>query len=600
MKQNQIKLLLVDDNEDDYLLTRNLISEIEGYKYNIEWVNSFNAALENMTGNNHDVCLLDYGIDNRTGFDLMMKAFEGGCKLPVIMLAEEGDQEMDVKALESGASDYLIKGTIDKAALERSIRYAIERKKTEEKIMSLAYYDQLTKLPNRISFNDRLKNVLVNANRYERVGAVLFLDLDNFKKVNDSLGHRIGDLLLMEVSIRLISCIRKSDIIARNNVSKLIDINKLIDIIARLGGDEFTICLTEIRSDEDASRVAQRIIDELSSPFSIEGHDIYISASIGISIFPSDGDNIEILLKHADTAMYQAKAKGKNNFQYFNKSMNEIALKKLTLENDLRKALERKEFHLNYQPKMNIKTGRLIGMEALMRWQHPDKGFISPMEFIPVAEENNLIIPIGEIAIKEACLQYSEWQKSGLKPVPISVNLSIKQFMQKDIVKNITSYLSMYNMPPEFLEFEIKEMTFVEDSKSTIHRLNELKELGIRISIDNFGVGFSSFGTLKEVQLHSLKIDRSFISNIDTNPADATIVKAIISMGHSLGVDIVAEGVETIDQLILLHLMKCDVMQGFLLSKPLPKESIPEILNGENNGKGIGMELYRKNDFAAE
>ena len=447
-----------------------------------------------------------------------------------------------------------------------------ERRQSEEKIISMAYYDALTDLPNRYLFKDRLKQAIVSAKHYKRLVAILFLDLDNFKRINDTLGHEMGDQLLQSVSKRLVNFVRGSDTIARVIESEL------ADTVARLGGDEFTILLTEISHSEDAAKVAQRILDLFSKPFKISDTELFISSSIGISIYPDNGDDIEALLKNADTAMYHAKDEGRNNFQFYTESMNVAIFERFTLENELRMAMESGELLLYYQPQVDMRNRTIFGVEALARWNHPDKGLLSPKMFIPLAEDTGLIVPIGEWVLRTACAQNKAWHAAGFGQLQVTVNISSSQFRQKNFLETVTSALNDTGMDPSCLELELTESVFMETTETTISTLKALKAFGVRISIDDFGTGYSSLSYLKRFPIDTLKIDRAFVRDITTDPDDRAIVKAIIAMSHSLNLRVVAEGVETAHQLALLSQQGSDGIQGHLFSPPLPSHSFLELL----------------------
>ncbi len=442
-----------------------------------------------------------------------------------------------------------------------------ERKRAEEQITRMAYYDSLTNLPNRKLFQDRLNLAILHSGRHERLLALLFLDLDDFKRINDIFGHAVGDHLLKEVAERLQQSVRKSDSLSRYLVED--DSNFTV---ARFGGDEFAIILPEIVNTEDAAKVAGRILDTMAKPFYLDNHEVFVGASIGITICPFDGTDSDTMLKNADSAMYHAKSQMKNNYQFYKQSMNETALQKLSLENSLRRALERNEFLLYYQPQINLMTGQIVGMEALIRWEHPENGMIPPAEFIPLAEETGLILPIGRWVLQTACLQNKAWQAAGLLPVSISVNLSGRQFKQQSIMEDITSALQNSGLDPKYLILEITESILMQNTDTVAAMLRELNEKGLRTSMDDFGTGYSSLNYLRRLPLFSIKIDRSFVKDIDTNPDDATIAKAIIAMAHSLKLRVIAEGVETKEQMRFLQELGCDEMQGNLFSRPIPAE----------------------------
>ena len=443
-----------------------------------------------------------------------------------------------------------------------------ERKASFDRIQRLAHYDTLTNLPNRSLLNERLESAIAGAKRNGLKIGILFLDLDRFKNVNDSLGHFAGDLLLQTVANRLKRCVRD------------------MDTVARLGGDEFVIILNGIKDAADAAHVAQKILESLSEPVMIENQEIVTTPSMGISIYPDDGQNHTTLIKNADAAMYHAKDLGRGNFQFFTQNMNEKAFKQLSFESDLKLALKRAELFLDYQPQIDIRSGRLVGMEALLRWRHPEKGLIPPSVFIPVAEECGAIVAMGEWVIRAACNQNRIWQAAGLPVVPVAVNLSAVQFRQKDIVDAIKRILEETGLSPSLLELEMTEGIIMEDADTTIGTLRAIKEMGLRLSIDDFGTGYSSLSYLKRFPIDKLKIDQSFVRDIATNQDDAAIIRTIITMGHSLRLQVIAEGVETLDQLAFLKEEGCDEAQGYHFGRPMPASQFEALL-----GKKAGPRL---------
>jgi diguanylate cyclase (GGDEF)-like protein len=451
------------------------------------------------------------------------------------------------------------------------VRDITERKQAEEQIAYLAYHDNLTGLPNNRLFKDRLQQSIAHAERNNSLLAVMFLDLDRFKLINDSMGHNVGDKLLQIIADRLTEGTRRQDSIG---IKVSIDANS----VARLGGDEFTILLEKVSGQQAITTVARRLIELCARPILIDSHEIFTSVSIGISLYPTDGAEVETLLKNADTAMYHAKKQGRNNFQYFDTSMNQASVEQLAIETSLRKAIENNELALHYQPQVSISTGQIVGMEALLRWKHPHKGFISPTAFIPVAEETGLIISIGEWVINEACKQGAEWEKQGYKPVTISVNLSAKQLREERLNDIIARILHETGMNPRYLGLELTESAIIIEPERALARLQSIKSLGIKLSMDDFGTGYSSLSYLKKFPLDTLKIDQSFIHDLATNNEDASLVKAIISMAHSLGMDVIAEGVEQQDQMEFLSVNDCDIIQGYLFSRPLPAAELTKIL----------------------
>ncbi|MEK6776410.1 MAG: EAL domain-containing protein [bacterium] len=583
MGKEQLKILIVDDDEDDYVMTRDLLSEVHGSRFKLDWETSYESALNTLGSNNHDVCLMDYRLGEHNGLQLLNEAIAKGCRVPIIMMTGQGDQAIDMEAMKAGAEDYLVKGTIQASMLERSIRYAIERRKAKEQIRQIAYYDHLTHLPNRVLFLDRFKHAIAHAGRYHRIAAVMFFDLDNFKHINDTLGHSAGDELLKKVADRLAGLVRKTDYVARLHT------DNSGDTIARLGGDEFTLLLTEITHFRDAVKVVQRIHDTLSEPFVLSGQEVFVTASIGIAIYPDDGNDIETLLKNADAAMYHAKEHGKNNFQFYRQEMNATTLEDLQMEGRLRKALEREELCLYYQPIMDLRTRHIISLEALLRWNAPDLGLLLPDKFIPIAEASGLITPIGEWVLDTACRQYKTWHEKGSAPLRVSVNLSTQQFKRHDLADMVARSLDLYGLEAQSLEFDVNE-DVMREQETTIPVLRTLKNMGSRVSIDNFGTGSYSFRFLKDFKPYAIKIDISLVKEICTSADCRDVISAIISMAHSLKLGVIATGVETEEQMDFLVEQGCDEMQGFLLSPPLPADEVPGFLQRYKNETTIAYE----------
>ncbi|MEW6697879.1 MAG: sensor domain-containing protein [Bacillota bacterium] len=450
---------------------------------------------------------------------------------------------------------------LDNARLYNAAQQELgERRRIEEILRYQAYHDSLTDLPNRVLFNDRLSVALTQAERSTHKLAVMFLDLDYFKMVNDTLGHDMGNQLLKGIANRMSSVLRKGD------------------TIARIGGDEFTILLQEVTRIEDAVVVAQKIINTLKEPWNIGGYEFHITTSIGISLYPNDGADVETIMKNADAALYQAKEMGRNNFQFYTPTMNDKAMKRLELENSLRKALKRNEFILYYQPQVEIHSQKIIGFEALVRWQHPQLGIVFPGEFIPVAEDTGLIVPIGEWILHTACAQNKAWQDAGFSPLRVTVNLSARQFQQYNFVKKVEQVLNETGLEPRWLELEITESLAMKDVEFSGKNLFELRKMGISLAIDDFGTGYSSLSYLKRLPIDIIKIDRTFIRDITANSDDASIVSTIIALAHNLKMKVVAEGVETEEQLHFLRQQKCYGMQGYLFSRPLPADDITRLL----------------------
>lgn len=426
-----------------------------------------------------------------------------------------------------------------------------ERKAAERKIHHLAHHDVLTGLPNRLSLQGRMEQAMSEARRHGTLIAVMMIDMDHFKDINDTLGHHVGDALLVDVAQRLLCCVRLSD------------------VVARLGGDEFVVLVTDMASTLTAAAVAEKIVSALSAPYQVEAYRLHSTPSVGIGVFPNDGTSVDTLLRNVDTAMYHAKAAGRNNYQFFDQSMSANASERLALQGSLHHAIESRQFVLHYQPQIEVASGRLVGVEALVRWQHPERGLVPPNSFIPIAEESDLIIKLGEWILQEACWQLSRWKDQGLM-LRVSVNLSARQLRSKNLLHQVEDTLIRHDLRPGELELEITESVAMDNPDATLRMLGQLRELGVELAIDDFGTGYSSLSHLKLMPLQRLKIDRSFVKDIESDPDDAAICAATISLAQHLGLSVVAEGVETEAQLAFLGNLGCECVQGYLFSKPLP------------------------------
>ncbi len=435
-----------------------------------------------------------------------------------------------------------------------------QNKQTQEKLNHLAYHDALTDLPNQVLFKDRLKQAIALSRRNDQMQAVLLLNLDRFKTINDSLGYTAGDRLLQSVAQRLASCVRESD------------------TVARFGSDEFAILLTQIPRAQDAANVARAIKHSLDQAFIFEDQEIFMTSSIGISLYPQDGRDTAGLLKTASVALDRAKVEGGSKYQFYTAGGTTRALKQLVLESNLRSAIERSEFIVHYQPQVAIHDFHLVGMEALVRWQHPSLGLLGPNEFITLAEESGMIIPLGDWILRTACAQSKAWQDAGLAPLRLSVNFSARQFQQPTFMTDVSRILKDTNLDPRWLELELTESSIMKDPEVAIEKLHELKLMGIKVAVDDFGTGYSSLNYLKRFPIDTLKIDKSFVSDICKDPHDTAIVRAIIDLGHALDLTVIAEGVETKDQLQYLSALKCDAVQGFLFSKAVSAAAFEELL----------------------
>ncbi|KAI9131445.1 bifunctional diguanylate cyclase/phosphodiesterase [Acaryochloris sp. CCMEE 5410] len=678
-----IKLLLVEDDEDDYFFFEDLLDDFQSIQFDLDWADTYDKGLQAVQRHQHDIYVFDFRLGSRTGLDLLEEVVALGHRIPIILLTGQEDREIDLAAMTAGATDYLVKGTITSALLERSIRYAINHTRTlvalqereeqynlvaqasndglwdwnlqthqvyysprwaaiigqaeaalqpsiqewfdrihpedKERFRTdlrrhlrrettafecqyrmlhldqsyrwvssrgmavfgphnrvvrmagshtdltnhVALYDHLTELPSRALFLDQLHRTLTRVNRQTNyLFAVLFLDCDRFKVINDSLGHAIGDQLLIEVAKRLTAALRPGD------------------VIARLGGDEFAILLENIAGQDQAEQVASRLNRELEKAFELQGHTVYISASIGIALNSDHSPQAENLLRDADNAMYRAKALGKSRYVVFEAAMRDRVQALLRVETDLRAAIANQEFQLYYQPIISLKTHEIVSLEALIRWQHPQRGLISPQEFIPVAEETGLILAIGQWVLEESCQQLWQWHQTltEIPPLSISVNLSRKQFSQASLGKQIQSILSETGVSARHLKLEITETMIMENEVMVSELISQLRALGLQLQIDDFGTGYSSLSFLHNFPLDTLKIDRSFIEGLVTDTEKSEIVRTMITLAHNLGMTAIAEGVETQAQLQWLQQHHCDCVQGYLLSKPLSADQMQKAL----------------------
>ncbi len=461
------------------------------------------------------------------------------------------------------------------------LRDITERKEAENRIFHLAYFDPLTGLPNRLSFIERLEREVQRARFRGDKLAVLFMDLDRFKNVNDTLGHGAGDLLLQLVADRLRKGVRPADLVSRADLMEG-DID-----LARLGGDEFTLLMPQLRQGENALSLARRIHELMHRPFILEGREVVVTASIGIAIYPDDGEDAANLLKHADTAMYHAKEQGRDNCQFYSAALTEEAMRRLDLESSLRGALEREEFFLAFQPQLDLTTGTVRSVEALLRWQRPGHGLVSPLEFIPVAEDNGLIMPIGEWVLRAACTQGKRWLDAG-HPLRIGVNLSAVQFRNSRLVEQVRKVLDETGMPAQYLELEMTEGALMEDSEANLETLRNLRAFGLQFSLDDFGTGYSSLSYLKRLPLHNLKIDRSFVSGLPEDRESLAIVRAIVALAKSLGFTVTAEGIETVQQARILSNLGCEILQGYFIGKPTSSAEIETMMRQVWDMEGRG------------
>jgi diguanylate cyclase (GGDEF)-like protein/PAS domain S-box-containing protein len=472
--------------------------------------------------------------------------------------------------------------------VEGTVQDCTERRQAEARVRYLAYYDALTGLPNRQMFLELLPRSLRQARRSKRPLALLFLDLDNFKSINDSLGHSTGDEVLREVADRLSTCVRAADLISRPGRG-----NPKLDVF-RFGGDEFTLLLVDLEHEQDASLVARRIISTLAKPHMVQGSELFALVSIGIAVFPSDGDDANTLLRNADSAMYQAKLKGKNTFEYYTESLTQISIERMNMEAKLRRAIEHGELQLCYQPKIDAQSGRLAGAEALLRWDSAGSDPMSPKRFIPLAEETGLIVPLGDWVLREACRQLQAWEAVGLPSVTVAINVSPRQFQRCDLYKSVADLLDETGLRPECLELELTESAIMADVERAKLMLRKLSELGIRLSIDDFGTGYSSLSQLKWLPLDAIKIDQSFVRDLPERQGGPALTLAIIAMAHSLGIRVIAEGVETEAQFAFLKEHGCDDVQGFLFSPAVRAPEFVQFLDNPSPAMGLPVSFRQQ------
>lgn len=553
----RIRVLLIDDDEDMEIIIGALLADVTRTSFKLDWCDTYDKGLNVLQEDTHDVCLLDYRLGERNGVQLLQESILGELTLPVIFLTGQDHGDLDIQALKAGAADYLEKGNLNSSLLDRSIRYSIEQKRVQKELIRLAKFDSLTELANRSLFMDVLRNALARADRYQWRVAILFLDIDHFKNVNDSLGHEVGDELLKSFTYRLQTTMRKGD------------------LIARFGGDEFAILLENVTHDSDAALAAQKILDEMDAPHTLGEHSVLARPSIGIVTYPNIASDPESIIKAADTAMYEAKKRGRFNYQFFAKEMQDKAVQRTRFEADLSYAIERDELLLHYQPQINSITGDVVAVETLIRWQHPKRGLLLPNKFIDIAEECGLIYSIGEWVIRQACQQCIQWcAKDNIEGITIATNLSAQQLMRSDIVKTIINIINLTNMEPGKLELELTETAIMSDPANAKKILSSIRGLGIKIAVDDFGTGYSSLKYLAELPINTLKIDRTFVKHCPKDIRQNAIIITTIALAHNLGIKVVAEGVETRAQVDFLRQHECDILQGYYFSKPLPNEEL--------------------------
>jgi len=574
-------VLIIDDDEQ----IRSLLVTVLGGNYRCRTAGSAEEALTALGDAAFDLVISDIDMRGMSGLELVPHVHSMSPDTVVLMISGDQDIETAIEAMRAGAFDYITK-PLDlrhvEAAVERALdhcRLLREKRRYKEQLERLltqrtaevdrlAYYDTVTDLPNRTLFEDRLTQAVSIARSADQTLGVLFISVDQFKKVNDTLGHGPGDGLLREFAERLKSCISETD------------------TVARFGNDEFAVLQTHIEGTKDVVETIGSLSQVLKFSFDLNGQELFATASVGVSLFPLDGQDSQTLLKNAGAALYKAKTSGGANYQFYTADMHAMASRRLALETNLRRAIHNEEFLIHYQPRVSVDSLEITGVEALVCWQHPQLGLISPAEFIPLAEDTGLIVPIGEWVLRNACLQNKRWQDQGFAPIHMAVNISARQFHEQDVIETVIRTLDETGLAPEYLELELTESSIMKNADLAADVLIRLKRMGINISIDDFGTGYSSLASLKRLPIDALKIDQSFVRDATTDPDDAALVMAIITLAHNLRLKVIAEGVETEEQLRFLHLLRCDEIQGFLFSKPLPVEALVSLFESHSGKRG--------------
>lgn len=547
---NKIKILFVDREQGEYLLIAEMLSLVRHVEYELVWCNQLDTALHKILSHEFDVALLDYYWDDANARDLLNAARMQACQTPIVVMTDEMETEVDREAIRAGAADYLIKGQIDHLLLERSLRYAIERKQTEQHLSRLAHYDTLTDVPNRILFRDRLEHAIHLAERDNANFTLMFIDLNGFKQVNDNFGHDAGDAIIRICAERLNACVRRSD------------------SVARMGGDEFTLLLQKIAINTDVAHIAEKVITAIEQPAEINGHEVVVGCSIGIAIYPQAGRDADTLLKHADMAMYKAKQEEGSSYRFFTEMMNQDVRRQLRLESDLRAALKKQQFVLHYIPRIDVSTGKVVALEAMLRWDKPGVGIVDASDFIATAEETGIIHALGYWVIRQACNDVKLLQQSWGSPLMMAIKLSMRQFKDDNLVHEVARIFADTDIQPGDIEFEITETVFADNIELVSLCMRPLSFFGINFLLDSFGAGNSSLLHLQRLPISTVKIDLGFLQELNRSHTDKRLVLAMITLAHNLGKLVVTEGVETKEQKEWLKEMGCELMQGSYFSAP--------------------------------
>ncbi|HET8709876.1 MAG TPA: EAL domain-containing protein [Spongiibacteraceae bacterium] len=559
MSEPAVRILLVNKEPAEYMHLAHVASAIKR-DHLVSWCDQPENALATMLSGEYDVILLDCQRHPEQALELLKSANLSDCNAPIIVMTDDLDGELDRDAIADGAADYLLKSQLDSKHLERSVRHAMQRKRKELQLTHRARFDALTDLPNRHLFRERLEHAVTRAQRESGRFALLHLDLDGFRRVNESFGHSIGDELIAMMAQRLKKCVRKTD------------------CLARIGADEFSVLIEDVRHMPDVAAVAEKIITAMSQPYQIGDAPIVLGTSIGIAVFPEAGFHVDALLRNAELARQQAKQLRGSHYHFYTEQMNLEARNQMHLETEMRRALRRNEFELFYQPRVELESGQLVGVECLIRWRHPQRGLLAPSDFVPLAEETGLIVPIGYWTIQQACRDMRELKRRCGREIDLAINISLKQLQDEKFAETAARLLVDSGLDLHRIEFELTETAILMNAEQTYHSMMALSQLGVCFSLDDFGTGYSSFAHMQRLPISALKIDRSFVQNLPTNTDDAIIVKAIINLAHSLQLQVVAEGAETIEQVQFLWENHCDQVQGYYFAPAVDIRQIETLL----------------------
>jgi diguanylate cyclase (GGDEF)-like protein len=568
LQGEHVRILLVNEQHSEKLHLDYTLHQIEGLNHSLSWCRTVGKALRNLGSQPYDVIISEYYLGADEGADFLSEVKSLNPSAQIIIISSDIDAAMGSSLIKAGASDYLEKGCLDSVSLERSLRYVLQLKDALIKLSYHDHYDALTGLVNRTLFNDRLSHAMQRAERSRQKVILLAVNIDNFKGVNDTYGREAGDMVIRAAADRVQSCIRKSDSLARSS------------------GDEFAIILEGVTEDSDVLRMVHQIRDELNKPYLVPGNQVHLTSSIGIAFYPTNGLNAEALLRSANLAVSQAKKEQGCSFCFYSRELSSNAANQLVMEAEFRRALRRNEFRLLFQPRVDIISGEIVGLEGLIRWQHPERGLLSPDKFIPLAEESGLIVTMGYWVIHQACLALKYLQDQDMF-VRIAVNLSFRQFQDKKLKETVARIIKKTQVDASFLEFELTETAVMANESDTRRCMDELSELGVHFSLDDFGTGYSSFAHIQGLPITSLKIDKSFVKNAVSEAGDAVIVNAIINLAHNLGMRVIAEGVENFQQLVMLRDYQCDQVQGYFYQQAITFDKICTSLKQQSKKKEL-------------